>query len=140
MESLERPWTTAQVRVVVAADALAAIVVVVAAMAAQDERSLQDQVTWINVGVLGLLMSVLAHGTLLLVARRAIGLRRLQVLPDAAVAAGVPPVVSDGRWWWLPGTTRAHTAGCQMIAGKPAQEISPTQIRRRRLTRCELCG
>jgi hypothetical protein len=80
-----------------------------------------------------------AHGTLLLVARRAIGQRRLEVLPDVVVAAATRAVVPDGRWWWLAGTTRAHTAGCQMIAGKPAEVISPNQIRKRQLIRCELC-
>jgi hypothetical protein len=137
----EAPWTTAQARVVTACDLVAALVVAGAATSARHQGSLQDQITWIDLAVVGLLLAVVANGTLFLVGRRAVGGRRLDVLPDAvAPVTATRPPTAEGRWWWLPGTTRAHVAGCQLIAGKAAQEVSADRIRSERLVRCEVCG
>lgn len=132
------PWTAAQVRVAAACDVVAVLALVVATFAAGGP-SLQDQVLWLDVAVLGLVVAVVANGSLLLVARRAIGRRRLRLLPDVAEALAPAARAADGAWWWLPGTVRAHVAGCQMIAGKPAQVVSVDRIRADGLQRCELC-
>ncbi len=134
------PWTTAQVRVVAACDLLAALVVAVAAHGAGQQGSLSGQVTWVDLGVVGLLLAVVANGSLFLAARRAVGRRRLDLLPDViARVAARPEATPEATWWWLPGTTRAHVEGCQMISGKPAEPISADAVRANRLRRCEIC-
>jgi hypothetical protein len=135
------PWTTAQARAVGACDLVAALVVATAALLAGGEDALQDQVTWVNLAVLGLLLAMVANGCWLLLARRAVGRRRLELVPDVvARARPKAATVTTAGWLWLPGTSRAHVHGCQMILGKPAEEISADGIRSNRLSRCELCG
>jgi hypothetical protein len=137
----ETPWSSTQVRVVVACDLIAVLLVAVAAFGAGDERSLQDQLTWINVAVLGLVAVVVANGALFTAARRAIGQRRLHLVPDVVRRDAPPPTTSsDERWLWVPGTTRAHRPGCPMTAGKPVEGVSEARIRAHNLSRCELCG
>jgi hypothetical protein len=76
------PWTTAQARAVALCDVAAALVVLGAALAARGRDSLADQVVWIDVAILGLLLAVVANGMLFLVGRRAIGQRRRRLRPD----------------------------------------------------------
>lgn len=135
----ETPWTSAQVRLAVACDLAAALALAVATVEAGD-ATLEGEVLWLNVAVLGLVLVVVVNGSLLLVARRTIGQRRHRLLPDVVVPVAAPDRTPGGSWWWLPGTTRAHRSGCQMIAGKPAEEIPAERIRSEQLVRCEVCG
>jgi len=132
------PWTKAQVRLVAGCDAVAAVAIAFAAVASGG-GSEQDQIVWLDLAVLGLVLVVVVTGSLLLVARRAVGRRRLRLVPDVLERVATAPT-ADGAWWWLPGTARAHRGGCQMIAGKPAEVISTDAIRASRLSRCEVCG
>lgn len=134
------PWTLPQVRVAAACDVVAALAVALAAVRAGD-GSLSDDVRWLDLAVLALVLAVVVNGSLLLVARKAIGRRRLRLLPDVLVPIAGPDPASDEAWWWLPGTSRAHRGGCQMIAGKATAEMIPVErIRAEQLVRCEVCG
>ena len=134
------PWTGAQARVVGACDVVAVLLVVAAWYAARQEDSLQAQVPWLNLAVVGLLVATVANGFLFLLARRAVGQRRLEVLPDviARLRPIVPPTI--GPRLWVAGTTRVHVDGCQMIAGKPAKPITDARVRSKGLLPCEICG
>lgn len=133
------PWTSGQVRVAAGCDAAAALAVAFAA-ARSGHASLADDVLWLNVGVLALVLAVVVNGSLLLVARRTIGQRRVRLRPDVVAPATGPERRAAGSWLWLPGTTRAHRSGCQLIAGKPAEAVSADRIRAEGLARCEVCG
>jgi hypothetical protein len=135
------PWTASQARVVAACDVVAAVVIGGAARWAAGRDSLADQVVWIDLAVLALIAGAVANGCLLLVARRAIGARRMAVLPDVVAAAVVGPEPSTPRtWWWVPGTARAHVEGCPLVAGKPAEGLTAAAVRGKGLQRCEVCG
>lgn len=135
------PWSPAQVRLVVGCNAGAAALVAVSATAAGG-ASLQDQVAWLNVAVLAMLLTVVANGCLFLVARRAIGRRRLSLVPDVQGHVHERPdhPTATGDWFWVPGTTRAHRLGCPMTAARAPRPVSDAVIRAERLRRCEICG
>ena len=134
------PWTSAQVRVVAACDVGAAALVLAAALVASDQDSLGDQIVWIDLAVLGLLLAVVAHAALFLSARRAVGQRRLRLLPDLDRRGAPTSTSPEGLQVWLTGTTRVHRAGCPMVSGKPAKPITPARVRSKGLHRCEVCG
>lgn len=135
------PWSLAQARLVIACD-LGALALLVVSATAAGGGSLQDQVVWLNAAVLATVLAVVANGTLFLVARRAVGRRRLQLLPDIVEHLdqhpALPPALGD--WYCVPGTIRAHRAGCQMVLGKALRPVAAEVIRAERLRRCELCG
>jgi hypothetical protein len=131
------PWTKAQVCAAAACDVAAAACIAGAALAAGGP-SLRDQILWLDVGVLGLVLAVLVNGAMLLLGRRTVGQRRLRLLPNPAPGVAAATSGSDA-WLWLPGTTRAHSGTCQMIEGKPSIVIDADRIRAEALVRCEVC-
>jgi hypothetical protein len=133
------PWTVAQVRAVAACDIGAAVLVLAAALLAADQDSLGDQIVLIDLAVAGLLLAVVAHAALFLSARRAVGQRRLRLLPDLDRRARPTSTSSEGPQVWLPGTARVHRADCPMVAGKAAKPITPARVRSKGLDRCEVC-
>lgn len=139
---MSAPWSRAQVRVVAACDVGAAALVIVCASAAGGDP-LQDQILWLNVAVLSAVLAVLANGSLLLTARRAIGRRRLRLVPDVDSRFEDPEVIpaAAGDWYWTPGTARAHRAGCSMLEGRSRHQVVTAKvIKAEGLRRCELCG
>lgn len=135
------PWTRAQARAVGACDLVAALLVGAAWIAARHEDSLQDQVPWLNLAVVGLLVATVANGFLFLLARQAVGHRRLELLPDIVVRVRPAPApAAGGPSLWLSGTARVHVEGCPMVVGKPAKPITAARIRSKGLLPCEICG
>ena len=134
------PWTAGQVVVVAVANLTATITVGASALAARGRDGLGAQLTWVEVAVAGLLLLAVTNGYLFLLGRRAVGRRRARVLPDVLARTAAPAArAEDGPWLWLPGTARAHVAGCPMIAGKPAKPVTTAAIRSKALRRCEVC-
>jgi hypothetical protein len=124
---------------VVVCNAIAAAIVLLSASAAGGP-SLGHQVTWINLAVLATLLAVVANGCLFLVARRAIGRRRLALVPDVEAHDRAVRSEATGAWYRVSGTTRAHRPGCPMVEGKRTEQVSVAVIRAERLSRCEMCG
>jgi hypothetical protein len=133
------PWTAAQLRAVLAIDAIAAVVIVVAAIGSDGAHTLTSQVLWLNMALVGLGLVSIAHGGLFLAARRSIGQRIGRVGPLEAMPDTRAQVPAPG-WLWITGTQRAHQPGCQLVRGKLAVKIDPADIRARGLRRCEACG
>ena len=83
--------------------------------------TVRGELTWLNLGVVGLLMSGVGNAMWLLQGRRNVGTARVMVLPDpqprteAAVAAGRDARVVVKTH----GVTMYHRPGCPLVAGKP---------------------
>jgi hypothetical protein len=83
--------------------------------------TVRGELTWLNLGVVGLLVCGVSNAIWLLQGRRNVGTARVLVLPDpqprndaAAVAGPDARVVVKA-----PGVTMYHRPGCPLIAGKP---------------------
>jgi hypothetical protein len=136
------PWTAPQARAALAADAIAAVLIIVAALGSRDTTELSGQIPWLNLGVLGLGFTCVAHGSIFLSARRSIGHRIELVVPAVPVHTGADDAAQAGvvAWLWVPGTRRAHQPGCMLIDGKTTLRVDSAKIRRESLQRCEACG
>lgn len=80
MTDARTPWTTAQARVVVACDVVAGVLVLACGIAANGKDSLTQQIVWIDLALVALLIAVVINGFLFLLARRAIGQRLRDLL------------------------------------------------------------
>ena len=136
------PWSPHARLALLAADTVAASLVVVAWAGAADTAALHDQIGWLNLAVVGAVVGAAANASWLLAGRRAVGRRRRRLLADV----GDPSPAADAAtrpehgWQWVPGTRRAHRDGCPLAAGKQAVEVDAARIAAERLVRCELCG
>jgi hypothetical protein len=131
-----------QVRLVLGLGLLGAVLIVVAYLGAADEARLDDQFGWVNLGVVGLLIAGVGAGALLLVGRRAIGLRRVRLLRDAAQRAThvAATVDRDALLVWLPGSSLVHRPNCQLVRGKDVDELDATGVLQLALRACEVCA
>lgn len=123
--------------VLVAGNAVGAMVIAVAWTGSSEAAALTDQIEWLNLAVVGLLIGVATDVTFLLILRRAIGNRRRSLVPDLSPQPDAPH--TPDRWLWIPRTARAHVPGCVLVAGKTTQLLGPAEIRAEQLQRCELC-
>jgi hypothetical protein len=135
------PWTGSQSRAVFGANAIGVLLIVVAEIGSQRTDALMHQIGWLNLAVLGLVVASAADGGLLFFARRAIGRRRLVLVPDIARGISVDETKDRvmGPWVWVQGTQRAHQTGCPLIEGKRTESVDSEQIRSASLRRCEIC-
>lgn len=131
------PWTRAQQRLLVAGHVLAAGLVLGAWAGSAGNERLEDQLGWMNLAVIGLVVTGSVNAAWLLAGRRSIGRRRLRVAPDLVPA---PPLsVTSSGWWRVSGLRRAHRAGCRLLQGRVAERIDAATIRAEGLLRCEVC-
>lgn len=104
--------------------------------------STSGQITWLNVGVVAVVVGGLGNMTWLLQGRRALALRRralLAAVPTAVTDIATEPDV-DGLRYAVPGTTRYHLAGCAALAGKPVESMPTAKHERAGRRPCGLCG
>ena len=116
------PWQVAHLLVWYVGAGAGLVVILVAWWGASGTTRVPALVTWVNVGVAGLVVSGLANLVWLLEGRRAVGERRYAVLGDpdvsaltqrpAAGSAADEPLVAAGPM------TRYHRTGCPAVSGK----------------------
>ena len=142
MSTTPGPWPARGLVILVGSNAVAAVMLVVAWAGAADTPALRDQLGWLNLAVLAGVLSAATDASWLLAGRRAVGQRRRRLLPDVidSIRSSATATVSVGVWLWVPGTRRAHRAGCSLAAGKGTIEVDAARIRSEQLHRCELCG
>lgn len=117
-----RPWTPNALRLTLAANAVAAVLLFLAWYGAAGEDTLQDGAVWANLAALGLLLAAYGNVRLLLIARHRIGLRH-RVLRRSRRPERVPDVETDLRRVALPGGRLYHRPACRLVAGKPAAAV-----------------
>jgi hypothetical protein len=134
------PWSTEHLTRLLAANAVGLAVIGTGAYQAAGGGVVRTQLTWLELSVIGLLVAGTANALWLLRGRQAVTLARVEVLstrqrallfPRLATATSAAP----GALVWVPGTTRAHRAGCSLVAGKPTRLAAD----REGLVPCEVC-
>jgi len=110
---------------------------------ASGTATFNSQLTWLNVGVAAVIVGGLGNMTWLLQGRRALALRRRDVMAAVEAMSSTTPsvaVVDDDVRLTVPGTTRYHRASCAAIAGKKAKAMSVAKHERAGRRPCGLCG
>ena len=103
---------------------------------------LSGLVTWVNVGVVAVVVSGLGNMTWLLQGRRAVAERRRRLLSASSFAPSTPDLLmpyGDDVRVAVPGTTRHHRPGCAAVAGKRVERKSTAQHERAGRRPCGLC-
>ena len=124
---------------------LSAVGVVVAWWGVSGSAHTSTQITWLNVGVAAVVVGGLGNMTWLLQGRRAVALRRRELLAGLAdvVDAPVEPLtVEDAKESRvaLTGATRYHRPDCAAIRGKQVKQMSLARHERAGRRPCGLCG
>jgi len=123
---------------------LSLVGIVVAWWCASGTATFNRQLTWLNVGVAAVIIGGLGNMTWLLQGRRALALRRRDVLTAIAAAEGTTRPIAvdgdDGKCVAVAGTTRYHRLGCAAIAGKTVRTMSVAKHERAGRRPCGLCG
>jgi hypothetical protein len=127
-------------RFALVANGIGLLLIIVAADGSRGADALADQIGWLNLAVVGLVVAAAADGGLLLFARRAVGRRRLVVAPDVVFTPSDATHRTNGSWVWVPGTSRAHHTDCPLAQGKRTETVDAARIRAQALRRCEICG
>jgi hypothetical protein len=139
------PWRVGDALALVGTTGAGLLLIVIAWFCADGAASVDSQVRWLNVGVVGLIALGVGNLLWLMTCRRAIGELRRVVLPripiDAAPARGsMEPAdrAADG----LVATasmTRFHRPACPFAAGKPVRAATEAAHRRKGRRPCDLC-
>ncbi|MGH9035735.1 MAG: hypothetical protein ACRD0O_08215 [Acidimicrobiia bacterium] len=138
---MTEPWSRRAVLRAVVAVGVAAVLLVVAWVGASDTTQVDTQLRWLNLGLVGILLVGAATAVTTLDGRRAVGIRRQQLLPDEPKTAaatdvlsnGTEPIVSVARM------RRYHRTSCPLVAGKPAQAAEVAVHRQAGLEPCGIC-
>ena len=111
--------------------------------------SLEEQVAWLKMGMLGLALSGAANGLWLMSGRRAIGLARVQVLgrpqerhaaePDRHDTTELPAVTGLDTVYTGPRMTRFHKCSCPLADGRELAATPRAEAAARGFQPCELC-
>jgi hypothetical protein len=100
-------------------------------------------ITWVNVGVVAVVVGGLGNMTWLLQGRRAVAARRRRLLPNVPAATTRTPAAPvpdrDEVRLAVPGTSRHHRAGCAAVAGKAVERMSAAEHERAGRRPCGLC-
>jgi len=139
------PWRLGDLLALYAALAVAATMLFISWWETSGTARQSDQFMWVNVGVAGTVVFGAGAAVWLLTGRRAIGERRLALLPDVADALRVTPAVSgeesepDQRLVATSSMKHYHRAGCVLAIGKPVQVLSEAGHRGEGRHPCGVC-
>jgi hypothetical protein len=133
------PWRLANLIVLWITLAAGATLLLLAWWGASATADGPSQVAWINVGVCGLIVSGAGVTSWVLSGRRAVGARRVLLVPDAALRTDA--VRADDRRPLVTARhlTRYHRAGCPMVAGKRTRAATAARHRAAGLEPCGVC-
>jgi hypothetical protein len=116
-----RPWTPGALRLTLAANVVAAVLLFLAWYGAAGEARPADATPWANLSAIGLVVAAVGNARLILVARARIGVRQAALRRSRLGAR--KQSYTDRRRVTLPGGRLYHRPDCRLVAGKPAEAL-----------------
>lgn len=102
------------------------------------------QITWLNVGIAAVVLGGLGNMTWLLQGRRAVALRRRDLIAQLSLVLPAPTATTavggDGMRVAVPGTQRYHRPDCAAVIGKTVERMAGPDHERAGRRPCGLCG
>lgn len=123
--------------------ALSAVGIVVAWWGVSGTAHTGPQITWVDVGGGALVLGGLGNMTWLLQGRRAVALRRRELLAgltDVAVPTASVGADQEAMRVAVAGAARYHRPDCPAVDGKPVKRMSIARHERAGRRPCGLCG
>ena len=142
-QGLPRPWTRSQLEAVAAANAIGGALIATSYGVCSGLSSLNRQIGWINLAVIGAAVAGFANAALLFCARRAFRLRFraiTAVVGTMTAPSAAPQVGRDGWVWVSGGGTLAHRPDCPFVEGRPTSPADAQAVRKHGLRRCGVCA
>jgi hypothetical protein len=142
------PWTSDELTWWVAAQVLASLLVFVAWYQSAGELTARNELAWLNLGIVGLVIAGATNGLLLLRGRRRIGFARIFVLSRVPAPGSRPARIPSpsslghlavGSLVSGAGMTRYHRPDCLLVADKVVEPVSLATRTECSLQPCELC-
>jgi hypothetical protein len=119
------PWRFGDAFGLALGNATGLAAIVAASVGASHEAAVRDQIPWVNLGLVGLVVTSAANGGWLLAGRRACGRLRYRLLPaeagapwPGAPAAQVTAARPTATLVAAPAMTWYHRPDCQMVEDK----------------------
>lgn len=137
------PWNPSAARGVLVWTALSAVALAACWYQSAGEGVLDDQIPWVTVAVLLVLAEMYALVGLVLSGRRAVGLRRLRMLPASLLMAprvAAPAQPDAVEVFVVAGSSRFHRRGCALIAGREARALPLRDATAHDLRPCGICA
>ncbi|HEX6393838.1 MAG TPA: hypothetical protein VFZ97_10365 [Acidimicrobiales bacterium] len=116
------PWKGDDVTRAVLGQVVGAALMIASWFEASGQLTVRGELTWLNLGLVGLIVCGLSNALWLLQGRRNVGTARVLLLPDRATpsAERLRTSASDVRVAVkAPGVTMFHRPGCPLVKGKP---------------------
>lgn len=132
------PWRADDVSRAVLGQLIGAAMMVASWFEASGQVTVRGELTWLNLGLVGLIVCGVSNALWLLQGRRNVGTARVMLLPEPATPtpAGLHTEGSDVRVAVkVPGATMFHRPGCPLIQGKP----TVARGARNNLVPCQVC-
>jgi hypothetical protein len=134
-----QPWTQRLFTTVAAANIVALALILIGWYQGSGELTVGAEISWLNLGLTGIGLSMAANGLWLTSARRSIAISRREILPlprpgtpwNMAID-DEPPVVGAGM-------TRYHRPTCVLVAGKTTTSAPATTFDQQGLAPCPTC-
>jgi hypothetical protein len=136
-------WSYGGLAAILAAIAAGALLLGVAWVAASGQRAADGQIAWVNLGIAGVLLPVVAGRRWVTTGRRAIGIRLSAVVadadPDTTIDLITPGADGTGRFVAGPATSRYHRPDCVLVAHKTITSGERRVHERAGRRSCEMC-
>lgn len=137
------PWEPNDLVRLVTLSLIALAVIGIAWYGASGEGRLSQQMSWLNLAVVGILVGGAGNLTWMARGRRSVGERRRALLgawertgSGAASPTSAPGAKADSRLVRVAGMRFAHTADCPLVTGKKVVTVRADDA----APRCGVCG
>lgn len=143
---LLRPWSADDVMRLIVGDLAGLSLICVACYETVSARSgpVRTDLSWLSLGVAGLVVAGISNGIWLLRARQAVTTARVVLLPsnDFIVGSELVMLASEAeepRIVSAVGMSRYHRLDCQLVVGKQVQPRTPIACEKLGQRPCEVC-
>jgi hypothetical protein len=143
------PWNPVAARGVLVWTALSTVALTWCWYRAAGKGVLDDQMLWLTLAVLVVAAELYVLVGVVFSGRRALGLRRMRMLPDTLLQAvwrapgatdRLRPAVNDQAVLVVVGSSRFHRQGCALSAGRDVRAVAFREADSLGLRPCGICG
>jgi hypothetical protein len=133
------PWTSEQVVRVVGGNAVAFALIAASWFQLSGEVTVRGQLTWLNVGLVGLGVAGASNGLWLFRGRMCVGRARVALLPDCSPLSPSTSGLATSRPVTARGMTRFHDPACPFARDRAVRAATIAQHSAAGLVPCEVC-